>query len=236
MDCLRMGHYRGMNVGFPYRRLAAEEADYTSPDARAAGAANVLVREETHLSAYNTEGFGALYALERMTGNCLTGASLCIFGAGSTARAIASSALSMRVNDVVLFSHDISSAQAAVKKIQNQYPDEKCRITSADYSMLGMIVPFSDVIINDEDMRCFSLKKQLQSEGLFKSNQLIMDTDFKHGNDTPILNSAKKSGCVFYNGMEMFIEQAVLSVKIWAHILGLHFEVDRGALRVALNE
>ncbi len=236
IDCLRMGHYRGMNINFPFRRYAVEAADYATPDAQAAMSANVLVREETHISAYNTEGFGAMYALERLVGKCLSGSSVCIFGTGSTARAIAAAALELGVNDVVIFSNDLSQSQYVVKQIQLQYPYLKSKITSADYNMIRMLLPFYDVVISDENLDSCSINGLLLDGELFNSNQIVMDTDYRHGNNTPVLKSAASCGSKFFNGMEMFVEQAVLSVKIWARVLGLNLELDRDAMRVSFKE
>ncbi len=229
-DCLRMGHYRGMDVGFPYKHLAFQESDYASPETRASGQANVLVREESHICAYNTEGEAAILAVERQSKRCICGASVCVLGNTASSRAIATAALQMQANDVILVSESLEDAQTAIEKIQEVCPGDKAKISAANYEMLPMILPFSDIIINGANENDVALDRYLEAPGLFNSNHIIMDKNITSKTDK-IFEAAYKASSQFFDGTEMFIEQAVLSVKIWSHVLGLDFEVDRDALR-----
>lgn len=70
INLVRTGRYRGMNITMPWKKLAFDNADFADAAVVAAGGANVLVRDEDlKLCAYNTDGLGAVRAIERVTAN-----------------------------------------------------------------------------------------------------------------------------------------------------------------------
>lgn len=234
MDLLRMGHYRGMNIEFPYKRLAILEADYVDPLAQAAGGANVLVREESHLCAYNTEGMGALLAYERQANRSVSASSICVCGTGILARSVASAALQLQANDVVLFSRDANVAQNAKESIEKAYSEKRGKITPADYSMFDMLLPFCDIFINAEEDNLQDFDEYILNSTSFSTHQSVLDIRCQRGKSA-LIRKMEDLGIQVFNGIEMTVEQAALSVKIWARVLGLDFEIDRDALRTVIK-
>ena len=88
---LRGGIVRGLNVTAPFKQEAMRLADGATPEAAAAGAANLLVfRDLNRVEADNTDGFGVLLALkEQAPGYDHKAAPTVIFGAGGAARGVA---------------------------------------------------------------------------------------------------------------------------------------------------
>ena len=65
INLVRTGRYRGMNITMPWKKLAFDNADFADAAVVAAGGANVLVRDEDlKLCAYNTDGLGAVRAVD----------------------------------------------------------------------------------------------------------------------------------------------------------------------------
>ena len=82
--------FAGLNLTIPLKEKALE-LDFLQPDplARAIGAVNtVSFREPRAIAGYNTDGWGALLALQD-AGVKIKGKSVLIIGAGGAARAIA---------------------------------------------------------------------------------------------------------------------------------------------------
>jgi shikimate dehydrogenase len=92
---LRGGMARGLNVTAPFKEAALALADESSPTARAAGSANLLVFEvDGVISADSTDGEGLLGAFEAQVPDFDPAAGpLVLLGAGGAARAAAAAFL-----------------------------------------------------------------------------------------------------------------------------------------------
>jgi len=84
---LRQGNYRWIAVTMPYKEKIIPYLDELSPDASAIDAVNMISIEEGRWIGHNTDGLGALNAIERI--ERVFGMDLIILGAGGTAKAIA---------------------------------------------------------------------------------------------------------------------------------------------------
>lgn len=78
---------RGMNVSMPHKQAVIPHLDALDDTARAIGAVNTIDHRDGRLVGYNTDGFGAVAALEEATR--LPGRRIALLGAGGAARAIA---------------------------------------------------------------------------------------------------------------------------------------------------
>ena len=94
-DGLRGGVARGLNVTAPFKEIALALADVTSPTARAAGSANLLVFEaDGAIHADSTDGEGLLTAFGDQAPDFDPAAGpVTILGAGGAARAAAAAFL-----------------------------------------------------------------------------------------------------------------------------------------------
>ena len=234
IDLLRMGHYRGMNVAVPYTSLAVQEADYASPLVRASGFSNVIVREQSHICAYNTYGLGAIYSIERQANISISGSSVCIFGDGKLACAIAAAAIQKQASEVIIISENTRTFDYAIEDICDAFPNNEEKLKLAIYGDAQTIIPFCDVIIFAQEHVGLSTMESLCDAYTFNPAQVVMDTYLSPCN-TNSLENAKVTSVKFINGMEMYVEAAALSVKIWADVLGMNFEPDRSALRTVLK-
>ena len=150
IDLVRTGRYRGMNVTMPYKKLAFSCADYADAGVIAAGGANVLVRDEDlKLCAYNTDGLGAVRAIERMTDMPLTGARVLVCGTGPTSLAIAAASAQAGALEVTLLSRDEAKALSCVNRIRTSVePHEASVLHGRNYAQAEALVSKVDVIVD----------------------------------------------------------------------------------------
>ncbi len=87
IDALRAAGYAGLNVTTPLKTEAFARADVRDAAATAAGAVNTLVLG-AQISGYNTDGLGAIGALNDATISDPAGKTILVLGAGATARAV----------------------------------------------------------------------------------------------------------------------------------------------------
>ena len=233
IELVRTGRYRGMNITMPYKRLALRMADYVDPSADIAGGANVLVRKGLDLYAYNTDGLGAVGAIENAGGVSVQGKTACVCGTGPTALAIACALANAQAGEVIVFSRSMARARSCVDRVGINMPDEgTCRIRAAQYEQAGALVPGADIFIDATPRGMQAGDAAIVPTEFFGPGQLVMDVVYGHG-ETALLAGARAQGATCMDGLEMLVEQAALSVEIWADALGLALSVDRAVLREA---
>ena len=80
---IHAGKYRAFNVTIPYKKAVIPFLDEISPEAKALGVVNLVVRDGGKLKGYNMDIRGMEYALKR-TGVSLAGKKVLILGSGNT--------------------------------------------------------------------------------------------------------------------------------------------------------
>ena len=234
INLVRTGRYRGMNITMPYKKLAATCADFADAAVIAAGGANVLVRdEELKLCAYNTDGRGAVRAIERVTDTPLADARVLICGTGPTSLAIATASAQAGAREVTLLSRDEAKALSCVNRIRTSIePHEASVLHGRNYAQVDMLVPRADVIVDATPRGMHPDDEAIIDTKLLHKGQVVLDTVYGHG-ETALLAGAWRQGAICMDGLEMLIEQAALSVEIWADAMALPVEVDRDVMRHA---
>lgn len=234
INLVRTGRYRGMNVTMPYKKLAARCADFSDASVIAAGGANVLVRDEDlKLCAYNTDGLGAVRAIERVSDTSLADARVLICGTGPTSLAIATASAQAGASEVTLLSRDEAKALSCVNRIRtNIDPREASVLHGRDYAQMDVLVPRADVIVDATPRGMNPDDEAILDTNLLHEGQVVLDTVYGHG-ETALLAGAWQHGATCMDGLEMLVEQAALSVEIWADALSLPVEVDRDIMRHA---
>ncbi|MBR1576658.1 MAG: hypothetical protein IJ654_09470 [Bacteroidales bacterium] len=85
---LKEGDFKGINVTIPYKEAVIPYLDGISPEAKAIGAVNTIVRREGRLYGFNSDYFG-LAALADRAGIRFEGRQVLILGAGGAAKTVA---------------------------------------------------------------------------------------------------------------------------------------------------
>lgn len=189
--------FSGLSVTMPLKEIIMPFLDYVDEEASKIGACNTLVFKNGRIEGYNTDGIGALNAIEKYTS--VEGKRVVIIGAGGAGKAIIYEA-SRRRADVVVLTRGREKAKQAAKQFGcKAQPLEK----AADWRSRGY-----DILIN-----CTPVEMPLDEE-LILPGALAMDIKTRP-KDTRFLTSALKKGCKVVYGYEMFIEQALGQFKLW---------------------
>lgn len=233
INLVRTGKYRGMNVTTPFKRLALDMADFVDGAADAAGGANVLVRRGFDLCAYNTDGLGALGAISRMCSSGPRGARVVVCGTGPTAMAIVLAFADARAGDISLLSRKHENAERALSRVSlSLAPDATDFLHAVEYCDAAEAVQRADIFIDATTVGMHGEPDAVVDTSLFHSGQVVFDTVYGHG-ETALLRGAREQGACAADGLEMLVEQAALSIEIWADALVLPLEIDRTVMREA---
>lgn len=201
-------HFRGLSVTMPLKELVIPLLDEIDPWAKRVGAVNTLVFQNGKIKGYNTDGKGALDAIESKIK--VEGKKVMIIGAGGASKAIIAEAID-RGAEVKILNRDVERA----KKLADQF--------NCWWGALDQTEDY-DILIN-----ATSIADPIDSKWIL-CDCLFMDINSNHV-DTHLIQEAKAKNCQIIYGSEMFINQAKEQLKLWfgdeawqATALGKSFE------------
>jgi 3-dehydroquinate dehydratase / shikimate dehydrogenase len=191
---MRKFSFAGFSVTMPLKEQLEKYLTRIDPASIAIGSVNTILVQDEHLIGYNTDGAGAMMALEHH--GPVKGRRIAILGAGGSARAIAYEAIA-RGAKVIVLNRTVERAQALAKDFGCEAaPLEE--FSKTRYDVLINTVPV-DLIYDPQ---------------FLDPSAIVMDIVYWE-TETPLLKAARERGCLCINGWEMFQQQALLQQKIW---------------------
>lgn len=184
---------RGLSVTMPLKEKILPFIDEIDPKAKQIGAVNTLLFKEGRIYGTNTDGSGALDAIEKQMK--VRGKKVVLIAAGGAARSIAFEARS-RGAEVVILNRTLSRAEEIAKSIGGKA--DRLDAIPSDY----------DILVN-----CSSIPMPIDPKNIL-SKALVMDIVYVP-KETPFLKEALLRGCRVVYGEEMFLGQAQAQTKFW---------------------
>lgn len=189
----------GLSVTMPLKEEVLSLVDEIETSAKDIGAINTLAISGGMIKGYNTDGKGAIDAIEeRMK---VQGKKVVIIGAGGAAKAIIKEALGRGALVTILnrdaeralrLAEQLGCKGGALDQIESEFKQ--------GYAILINTTPNSDPI----------------NASFIIPQCIVMDINTKP-KMTPFLIEAKDRGCTLVYGYEMFVNQAIAQFKIWFH-------------------
>lgn len=188
--------FSGFSITMPLKEYIIPLVDVLmQPDI---GAINTLTLQNGRWVGSNSDGIGALNALEKLTD--VAHKRLMIIGAGGAARAIAFEAV-RRKAEVTLINRDESRARQVAKALN---------VKACGLNHMPLCAQKGyDILIN-----CTPAAMPI-SEADILAHSIVMDINTKPKN-TDFLIAARKKDCRLVYGYEMFIEQALEQFALWS--------------------
>jgi shikimate dehydrogenase len=196
--------FAGLNLTIPLKEKALE-LDFLQPDplARAIGAVNtVSFSGPRAMAGYNTDGWGALLALQD-AGVGIRGKNVLIIGAGGAARAIA-------------YTLQQEGAEISIANRSLQRAQELAALVGAmGFCLcdLERLVPQADIIINCTSVGMREGDPRLLEGKLLQSRQAVFDIVYNR--ETELLQDARAAGAMAVDGVMMLVYQGAKALEIW---------------------
>ncbi len=184
---------QGLSVTAPLKSRILPFLDEIDRDAMQIGAVNTLLFKKKHILGRNTDGLGALDAIEKNIS--VRGKKMVLLGAGGAARAIAFEALA-RGADVMILNRTVQTAKELSLSLG-------CRAGG-----LEEMPPDYDILVN-----CSPNPMPIDPEKM-RSKTLVMDVVY-FPRETAFLKEALLRGCQIIYGEEMFLNQAARQTQLW---------------------
>lgn len=191
--------FYGFSVTMPLKEKVAPFLDGIDVEAKAMGAINTLTKREGKWFGTNTDGGGALDALEKK--GKVQGKVVLIIGAGGAAKAVAYAAKE-RGGKVVIANRTLKKGESLAKQIGGM-------ATSLQR------VPDYDILINTTPV---GMSPEIQNlpiaDAEIRPNKILFDI-IMSPKETKFLNIGQNKGGEVVYGYEMFAQQALRQLKGW---------------------
>jgi len=224
----RMGAIRtdaaigGANVTIPHKQNVMPYLDEISPQARAIGAVNTIVKrtgaDGVWLYGDNTDWIGFLndlryYRIEPVEHN-----TALVLGAGGSARAIVYALASAGLT-IHIVNRDASRAEQLIAALQPAFPAANLRPFAHTRDGLQAAVRDANLIVNCTSAGMSpNVDTSPWIDGVsFPPDAVLYDLVYKPPL-TRLMQQAQDAGLCVYSGMGMLAEQGAVAFEHWTHV------------------
>lgn len=193
--------FGGLSVTLPFKSAVIPLLDRLDPLAETIGAVNTIRNEGGQLVGYNTDGLGALRALEAVTD--LSGKRGLLVGAGGAARAIGY-VLRRRGLEIVVANRSAERGKSLAGFLEGRF----IPLAEADRAE-------ADLLVQTTSVGMFPVTDQVPvpPEAL-RQGMVVMDVVY-NPLKTKLLQLAEERGCTPVSGLDMFIYQGAEQLRLW---------------------
>jgi len=196
----------GCNITVPLKYQAWKLAKRVSLSAQRAQAVNTLVFEHTNdWYGDSTDGRGLVQDISANLGRELSGARLCIIGAGGAAASVLGDLLDTVPAGIVIANRTLERAL----ELQQMFGSE---VMACSLDELGDLTPF-DLVINASSAGHSGGRVELPMT-MFRCNSLCYDLNYGTAAE-PLRAYCGNKAIQYQDGFGMLVEQAALSFELW---------------------
>ena len=244
IDGAKAMKFVGLNLTVPHKILALEMVDTLDPSASRWGAVNtvrfeaqteqgewrpVAEMEPTAISqvrshGFNTDADAITDSLRRDLGVDIPNATVLLLGAGGAGRVAALKLAADGVKRLNLVNRTMSKAEEVGGEIREHFPSVNVEL-GYPREPVEVIINATSLGLNPDDP--FPLNTD---QFPVTRADKVFDMIYRPA-ATPLLNEAKRAGCITANGVGMLLHQGVSALRIWS---GLTPPVD--TMREALEK
>jgi shikimate dehydrogenase len=224
---LRALGFAGAHLTVPHKVAVVPLVDQLSPATAAIGAVNCIVAHDARLVGENTDGKGFVSAVSAVTE--VARARVVIFGAGGAARAIAVELALAGASSIRLVNRDPERRSAVARTVEGlgvavseeAWPDRPLALGDATIVVNATTIGMTARPSAGEDV---PVDWAGVPPGLVAADVVI-------GPSTRFVAAARAAGATVVTGLDMLVEQAVLSIELWTGL-----SPDRTAIRAILED
>ena len=241
----------GFNVTTPYKTVAFEVASEHAPTSQPIQNANVLsvvcpaAPALPFLRSASTDGQGLVAFLEQGAGLTLAGSAVVLCGSGAVARSVLVALLNRQVAGITVVSRNAQQTQERLAALceavtitappASPATSPTPSLTVIDYRSIASSLAAADLLIDATTVGMNPADEAVFPTDLISPHTVVCDLVYGHG-ETALIAGAKKQGAQTHNGLGMLIEQAALSIELWAQDRGLIVKAPRELMLAAARK
>lgn len=221
----------GANITLPYKESAMKYLEAMDKTAGLVGAVNTVVNEKGKIVGYNTDGYGAIKAIETKLRPIKNSDKVVIFGAGGAGRAIIGSIPRVSCITLLIKSSDLGKAKKLKKDFAHN--DIKMEIKLLTDTNIISTIREANLVINTTPVGMYpknnsSLVRKKHLDCVGRSvikNIVFFDTVFNPF-ETKFLKLAKQYNAKTCPGIYMMIYQGIKAFELWTGKMVLEKNVE----------
>ena len=220
---------RGFNVTIPHKIEVMKYLDEIDDVARLIGAVNTI--DFKNLKGYNTDGIGAVRAIEEVIS--IKNKNVVIAGAGGASRAISFYIAKYGADSLTILNRNVDKAQSLARDVSNSglIGDVK----SDSINEINAYLADADILVDTTPLGMHPhINDQPIATAENMHDELVVFDAVYNPNETVLLKQAIDAGSKLVYGIKMLLYQGAESFKIWT---GADAPVDimEKALKDTLN-
>lgn len=206
---------RGLNVTIPHKTEVIKYLDYLDIAAGLIGAVNTIEFGENGAVGHNTDGIGAIRAIEDVTP--VKKKKIMILGAGGAARAISFQLLLSGAESLVISNRTIVKAEELKDDLVEKL-DQEVIVTDLGQD-LEKELEDTDILINTTPIGMYPNinHKPLITANMMHKELLVNDIVY-NPLKTGLILEAEEAGAKTISGIKMLMYQGIESFRIWTGI------------------
>lgn len=205
---------RGFSITIPHKVAAMALADEIDPVAASIGSINTLVNTDGVLRGYNTDGYGALRAIES-AGIKLAGSEVTILGSGGSARAIACTlAAKTDIAKLTLLGVVEDELKALTRHVA-QISSAHVEGHMINDQTIKDALQHSNLLVNCTPIGMHPKVDETLVPAQFLGEPMVVFDIVYNPMETRLLREARQAKCRVISGVEMFIHQAVAQFELF---------------------
>jgi shikimate dehydrogenase len=206
---------KGLNVTMPHKNAVIKYLDDVDMTAKEIGAVNTILSSHGKLIGYNTDGIGAMVALQK-NGLDLKRKKLVLLGAGGAAKAIAYNVV-RDVDELVIINRTPEKATIFVNTLRKSV-GKKVKSRLLSFPVLKEELNDAHILINATSVGMYP-KSNISPvpSCLLRSDLNVMDIVY-NPLETRLVLESKSLGAKVVSGLEMLIYQGAVAFEIWTNI------------------
>lgn len=212
---------RGANVTVPHKESVMRWLDDVTPEARAIGAVNTIVREVDRLVGHNTDAGGLARSLSE-AGVELTGTRAVVLGAGGAARAAVMGLAARGARSISVAARRLEQAEQLVSALAPACAGTELASLALERHALSEALPECGLLVQSTSATLAGhpeadrFAEDLPLDALPK-DAVVIDLVYKP-RTTSVLFKAKAHGLKTVDGLGMLLHQGALAFELWTHM------------------
>ena len=210
VDGAKSLNIKGFNVTIPHKIEVMQYLDELDEVARLIGAVNTI--DFKNLKGYNTDGIGAVRAIEEVTS--IKDKNVVVAGAGGASRAISFYLAKFGAGSMTILNRNANKAQDLAGDVLKS--DLMGDVGADSISEIDSYLKDADILV---DTTPLGMDPHVNDEPIAKSDAmhdgLVVFDAVYNPNETVLLKEAIKAGAKPVYGIRMLLYQGAESFKIW---------------------
>ncbi len=206
---------KGLNVTIPHKTEVIKYLDYLDIAAGLIGAVNTIEFGENGAVGHNTDGIGAVRAIEEITS--VKDKKILLLGAGGAARAISFQILMNGASSLVISNRTNEKAEELRDDLVEKL-DPDVKVIDLGFKLEKELNDV-DILINTTPIGMYPniSQKPLVTADMMHEGLIVYDIVY-NPLKTGLLVEAEKAGAKTISGVKMLMYQGVEAFKIWTGI------------------